>query len=166
MQSASTPPNRNPLSSNSFPELFAGSTTAFDEIPSHASTQQAPPTPAAQRRVQPPPSLAASPVDSSSSSPSSPTPTPPLAQRTAHFSTEIAINLGQAKVEDGVKGGTRTRQNTQTGQLGKVGLATPVQSTTKKPKRLVLERFSLYETRTVSRNLLVSRSKLSLTPSS
>lgn len=154
MQQASTPPGRDrdgPLSSTSFPELFASSTTAFDEIPGHASTQQAPPTPAAPRRVKPT-SLATSPVDTPSSSPpSSPTPTPPALQHVGETLKFSADNGDRGAVEESSDGGRRITTGAQSIQFDKMESVSPVRTTASKvPRRLVLERFSLYETKTVS----------------
>ncbi|GAA5990178.1 hypothetical protein JCM5350_002532 [Sporobolomyces pararoseus] len=153
MQQASTPPGRDrdgPLSSTSFPELFASSTTAFDEIPGHASTQQAPPTPAAPRRVQPT-SLATSPVDTPSSSPpSSPTPTPPALQHVGEPLECSADHDDRGAVEESSSsGGRRITPGAQSIQFDKMESVSPVRTTASKvPRRLVLERFSLYETKT------------------
>ncbi|GAA6022535.1 hypothetical protein JCM11491_005592 [Sporobolomyces phaffii] len=147
MLDPSTPPSRSgPVPTASFPELFAGSTVAFDEVPGqHASTQQAPPTPAARGVL--PPRVATSPVESSSS--------PPLAEH----------ELGRGVVQQPINGGSQAADIPGAAQRGHsrepsvVGLASvnpevPRASaqrsltTKKEPKKLVLERFSLYETKT------------------
>lgn len=147
----STPPNRDTLSSNSFPEVFAGSTAAFDEIPGHASTQQAPPTPAAVRRTQPPHlATALTPVDSSSS------PSDSTSLSTATQSVPLPAitvdGLGAATLPKADHGNHLTSREDMTAPHSAQGAKAQTSaqaSVTKKPRRLVLERFSLYETKTV-----------------
>ncbi|GAA5908285.1 phosphatidylinositol-3,5-bisphosphate 5-phosphatase [Sporobolomyces salmoneus] len=118
--------------------MFTGSTTALDEIPGHFNNQ-APPTPAASSRRTQPPSIA-----TSSSSPNS-TPSFPLSSLTPTSST------GQDIEASSVSTGRRTRTSTNGAQLaseGKEGSAGRPYKEDKRPRRLVLERFSLYETNT------------------
>lgn len=142
----STPPDRNALSS-----MFVGSATAFDEIPGHFGTQ-APPTPAAARRTQPRLSTTTA-VDQS---PNSPTPATPLDLRAAVAPTKDPGPgaTTTANAETVVVGKTRERAKSGTlnlGECARAGTSTVTgREAEAKPRRLVLERFSLYETKTVS----------------
>jgi len=148
----STPPPPPTQDSLSFPEAFAGSATAFDEIPGHASTQQAPPTPAATRRASTQlGKLAITPVDSSSSP--SPSPATTTTNNASLLSPHSATSVRAT-------GGTRSRQRESSSAresvsgTSSVGNATTSggyrsQSASDGKRRLVLERYSLYETKTV-----------------
>lgn len=145
-----TPP---PLAeSNPFPELFAGSGAALDEIPGHASTQQAPPTPLAARRSSSQLSKIATvaQVDSSVPSPTRLSSAPNAALLSPHSTTSrVSWSASGPKLRqrEASTGRDSLGGNSSVDNAGIEGYRG--RSDGNKQRKLVLERFSLYETKTV-----------------
>ncbi|GAA5923006.1 SAC family polyphosphoinositide phosphatase [Sporobolomyces koalae] len=163
MQLGQTPPSpslQDALSTTPPRELFAGGTINFDEIPGHASTQQAPPTPSAPRRyaATPAATVGLAPVDSSSSLSESlhplipaPRPSPASLAPSDNTSDTLGLFIDQQEPRQEAHVPKKERRGGVSAERqGPVARtqAGRTRESSSKSRRLVLERFSLYETKT------------------